>query len=190
MEFQELLKKIVEILEDLDINYCITGGFAVSVWGRPRSTFDIDVVIQLKDGNIKPLIKNLRRLSSAGYIEESAVKEAAAQGGEFNFIHPESGIKADFWVIKKGDLIGQKELKRRVVRNFDGQKIYFISPEDLILSKLRWFKESESSRHLEDVKSILKISGKKIDSGYLKSEAKKQGNFDILFSQYNLKLET
>ena len=186
MEFQELLKKIAEIMEDLELNYCLTGGFAVSVWGRPRSTFDIDIVIQLKTEKIKPLIKKLRRLSSSGYIEESTVKEAMERGGEFNFIHPESGMKVDFWVIKKGDLIGQKELERKIARNFSGQKIYFISPEDLILSKLRWFKESESSRHLEDIESILKISREKIDFDYLKSEAKKQDSLDILLKLVNL----
>lgn len=93
--------------------------------------------------------------------------------GEFNFIHPESGIKVDFWVIKSSDPIGRKELKRKIARNFDSQKIYFISPEDLILNKLRWFRESESSRHLEDIKSVLKISGEKVNFAYLKSEAKK-----------------
>lgn len=78
MEFQE---KIAEILEDLDIDYCIAGGFAVSVWGRQRSTLDIDVIIQLKSQSIRPLIKNLRELSSAAYVEESTVKEAVARGG-------------------------------------------------------------------------------------------------------------
>ena len=185
MEFQKLLKKIAEILEGLKIDYCVTGGFAVSVWGRPRSTFDIDVIVQLKAENIPPLIKNLRRLSAAGYIEESAVKEAVSRGGEFNFIHPESGIKVDFWAVKENDAVGKSELKRKIGKNLDGQKIYFISPEDLILSKLRWFKESESNRHLEDIKSILKISGKKINSDYLESEAKKQNNADILVNLMN-----
>lgn len=71
------------------------------------------------------------------------------------------------------------ELKRKIKKNIDGQKIYFISPEDLILSKLRWFKETESTRHLEDAKSIIKISKNKIDINYLKAEAGKQDTIDI-----------
>lgn len=180
MEFQELLKKIAKILENLKIDYCITDGYAVSVWGRPRSTFDIDVIIQLKVEKVRPLVENLRRLSAAGYIEESTAKEAILKGGEFNFIHPETGLKIDFWAVKENDSIGKSELKRKINIRFDGQKIYFISPEDLILSKLRWFKMSESTRHLEDIKSILKISKEKIDWIYLKKEAKKQNVAKIL----------
>lgn len=179
MEFQNLLKKIANKLEKFNIDYCVTGGYAVSLWGRPRSTFDIDVVVQLEAEKIIPLVKHLRLLSKAGYIEEATAKEAVERGGEFNYIHSESGIKVDFWVIKKNDKIGMSELKRKIKKNIDGQKIYFISPEDLILSKLRWFKETESTRHLEDAKSIIKISKNKIDINYLKAEAGKQDTIDI-----------
>lgn len=54
----------------------------------------------------------------------------------------------------------------------------FISPEDLILSKLIWYKESQSSRHLEDITSILKIS--KPNLNYIKKWAKKQSTIKIL----------
>lgn len=180
MELEELLKKLANILEDLDIKYCITGGYAVSVWGKPRSTFDIDVVIQLKTRDIAPLLKSLRSLSRAGYIEEAVAREATIKGGEFNFIHPESGLKIDFWVIKQNDPIGINELKRRVEKKFNGQTIYFISPEDLALSKLRWFKETNSDRHLEDIESVIRISGKKLDKQYLKQQASKLGVGDVL----------
>ena len=81
-------------------------------------------------------------------------------------------------MIKKRDKIGEEELARRIVKKIDKQKVYFISPEDLILSKLRWFKESQSDRHLEDVESVLKLS--KVDLKYLKQQARKQENLDIL----------
>lgn len=180
MEFIELLVKIATILEKLNINYCVTGGYAISVWGRPRSTFDIDVVIQLKEEDIIPLAKHLRLLSRAGYIEESSAAKAVAQGGEFNFIHSESGIKVDFWVIQKDNEIGMNELKRKIDKIINGQKIYFISPEDLILSKLRWYQKSQSTRHLEDIESILRISGNQMNMQYLKRWTKKQNAEHIL----------
>ena len=72
------------------------------------------------------------------------------------------------------------ELKRRIKKIFNGQQIYFISPEDLILSKLRWFEKSQSTRHLDDAKSVIKISGNKIDMDYLVKEAEKQDVKSIL----------
>ena len=52
--------------------------------------------------------------------------------------------------------------------------------EDLILSKLVWYRESQSSRHLEDAESVIKISGKKLDFKYLRKRAKELGASAIL----------
>jgi len=171
---EELLIEVAKILEKLNISYCITGGFAVSVWGKPRATFDIDIVVQLKQAQSFKLISLLRSLSGAGYIDEEAVEKAIRQEGEFNFIHPETGLKVDFWVITKNP-VGLKEIKRAIPQTFNGQVIYFISPEDLLLSKLRWYKLSRSDKHLEDARSILKMMDEKIDKHYIKREATKQG---------------
>lgn len=58
--------------------------------------------------------------------------------------------------------LGTEQIKRRVAKDFAGQTIFFISPEDLILNKLMWYKKSESTRQLEDIESIIKIQ-KKLD---------------------------
>lgn len=178
MEFSQLVGKIAKILSNLKIKYCLTGGYAVSAWGRPRSTFDIDLIIQLEIEKTDQLIRQIYSLSKAGYLDKSAVRDAVARGAEFNYIHTDSGIKIDFWVIKKSDVIGKEELKRRKLKKIGGERIYFISPEDLILSKLRWFKEGASDRHLDDIQSVLKLS--KVDLKYLKQQAGKQGVLDIL----------
>ena len=65
------------------------------------------------------------------------------------------------------------KLERRVPKKILGKTVYFVSPEDLILSKLEWYKQSQSTRHLEDVESIFKISAKKLDKKYLAHWAKK-----------------
>ena len=52
MEIEDLLKKIAEIFDELKIPYAITGGMAVSVWGRPRFTADIDIIVELLPKNI------------------------------------------------------------------------------------------------------------------------------------------
>jgi hypothetical protein len=176
---EELLIKVIPILETLKIEYCITGGLAVSVWGRPRATFDIDIVIKMVEPQVNSLAKALRKISEAGYIDENAAKEAIQHKGEFNFIDSESGLKVDFWVAKK-DKLSLLELKRKRLKKIGGQNIYFISPEDLILSKLQWYQESESTRHLEDIESVLKISGKILDKQYLKKWAGKLKVLKIL----------
>ena len=65
-------------------------------------------------------------------------------------------------------------MKRRKFKKILGGNIAFVSPEDLILSKLIWRKKSGSTRHLEDIESVITIQ-KKLDWRYIKRWAKLQG---------------
>src|SRR3989338_7392465 len=98
MDFEKLITEISKILDTLKIIYAITGGYAVSIWGRPRSTFDIDVIIELSHSKLAVFSKALKAISEMSYIDEQMVERAVERKGEFNFIHIESGIKVVFWV--------------------------------------------------------------------------------------------
>jgi len=176
---RNLLVNIAKILKELKIPYIITGGMAVLVWGRPRFTADIDIVVELGQSKVDKLEKALLSLSSVGYFNKKKVQEAIDNKGEFNFVDGDTGIKVDFWILSD-DSFDSSRLKRRKIRKVLGQNVYFSSPEDLILIKLKWYKESLLSRQIEDVESILKISDKKIDFKYLKRWAKKLGVLKIL----------
>jgi len=176
---EKLLIKIAKILSDLKIKYFVTGGFAVSVWGRPRATFDIDIIVKLIEPQALPLTKALQEISKAGYADENMIKDAIRHNGEFNFIDPNSGLKVDFWATKEKSS-KPPGFKNRKLKKISGQRVYFVSPEDLILSKLQWYQETQSSRHIEDVQSVLKISAKKLDMKYLENWAKKLKISEIL----------
>ena len=95
----------------------------------------------------------------------------AVMGGyavsEFNFVYPESNLKVDFFVAGS-DQFNKQKLARRISLDINGEKVNFVSPEDLILSKLLWYKSSHSNRQLEDAESVLKIQKDKLDFNYLK----------------------
>lgn len=169
---EKVVVTIARILNQVKIPYFITGGFAVSVWGRPRATFDIDIVVELTEPKVGPLAKALQKVYKAGYIDELSAKDAIRNEGEFNFIDPFTGVKIDFWVSKQDELSLLK-IRRKIGKKIGGRVVYFISPEDLILSKLEWYKMGESTRQLEDIVSILKISGNKLDKKYLNFWANK-----------------
>lgn len=174
---RHLLIKVAKILEELEIPYLVTGGMAVFVWGRPRFTADIDIVVELEPENINDLEEALMALSEASYVDKDTIKRALMRHGEFNFIDGKTGVKVDFWVLDKNSF-DKSRLKRRIGRKILNENVYFISPEDLILSKLWWYERSESSRHLEDIESVLKIQ-KKLDLWYIKKWAKEQSTIKI-----------
>lgn len=182
MEFEKTLKKVVKILQKLKIPYLVTGGVAVVVWGRPRYTADIDVIVELRVNKVGQLVSILEK---EGYIHEGAVRNALIHQSEFNFIDQASGIKVDFWILQDSDF-DKSRLKRSVVKEIFGTKVNFISPEDLILKKLLWHQESQSTRQLEDIQSIMAILKDKLDFAYLKKWAKKLNTLGVLEEMISL----
>ena len=175
---RKLLAQIAQILDKTGILYLVTGGMAVVAWGRPRYTADIDTVIELRDENIETLAKALMKLGKSGYISTDAMKEALRTRSEFNFIDGNTGMKVDFW-ISRNDEFAHSQFQRRIAQDTYGTRVYFASPEDLIISKLQWYKLSSSDRHLEDIESVFAISGDKLDREYLAKWVEKLGVQDI-----------
>ncbi len=175
---RHLLTKVAEILERLDVPYAITGGMAVFVWARPRFTADIDIVVLLKAAEMPRLAAALRELGEAGYIDEEMMRDALERHGEFNFIDGVTGMKVDFWAVG-GRPFDEIQMHRRIAKEILGRRIYFVSPEDLILNKLLWLREGESAKQREDIESILKIQ-QDLDWEYLKKWAKSHATWDAL----------
>ncbi|MFH1129319.1 MAG: DUF6036 family nucleotidyltransferase [Patescibacteria group bacterium] len=165
---EKLLLDVVKVLNKLKIKYFITGGYAVSLWGEIRSTIDIDIVVELIEPQVKPLIRELRKNFQNCYVDEEVATEATKQKSEFNFINPHVGLKIDFWVAKD-DKKAKLEYQHRIAKTVNNQKVYFISPEDLILNKLIWARETQSDYHLRDVELVFKNS--KVDLRYIKKQA-------------------
>jgi len=178
MEQDELLVTIASILAKLEIPYAVTGGIAISVWGHPRFTADIDIAVELLSEKLDQLAKELLTIDKDVYVDETMMRRALARKGEFNFIHPASGLKVDFWILKN-DLFSKTEMKRRVDKKISGTTVSFISPEDLILRKLLWYKVTESTRQLEDIKTVFERQ-KKLDMKYIKKWAKMHSTDTIL----------
>jgi len=176
---EELLKKIAKILEELEIPYAVTGGFAISVWGKPRYTADIDIIVELFEKNVKPLAKKLLEIEKEVYVDEDMIKEALIHKSEFNFIEPEFGLKVDFFV-KDNSPYNKLKIQRRMKQDIFGQDVFFVSPEDLILSKLLWSKESESFKQQADIKTILQNNKLKLDFEYLRDWAEKHETLETL----------
>ncbi|MBI2577291.1 MAG: nucleotidyltransferase [Candidatus Wildermuthbacteria bacterium] len=175
---RHLLVRVAQILDELGIPYIVTGGIAVFVWGRPRFTDDIDIVVELKTEKIDQLAEKLQSLSEASYVDANMMRDALRHQGEFNFIDGSTGVKIDFWISKE-DEFNLNRFARKVTKNILGKDIYFISPEDLILAKLLWQQISPSSKQFEDVESIFKISGDQLDLEYLAKWAEKLGVQDL-----------
>jgi len=167
---------VIDTLEKLQISYMIGGSVAAIAYGEPRLTLDMDVVVELSIDQAKKLAKSF---GSEYYVNLESMLEAIINKGSFNVIQSEEGVKVDFYVLGN-DAFSQAEFKRKRKESFDeSREAVFVTPEDIILKKLQWYKIGESGKHLEDIKGVLKISGSGLDMAYIEKWAKVLEVFDI-----------
>lgn len=171
----DLIKEVASRLENAGIKYMMTGSMAMAIYSTPRMTRDIDMVIQVSPDETGKIVNMFR---GDFYIDESAVREAIQHHGMFNMIHNESIIKFDF-IVRKNEEYRVLEFSRRQQINIGGMPVSVVAPEDLILSKLVWAKESNSELQLLDVRQML-LSVNELDNDYLQKWADEMGVAELL----------
>ena len=110
MNERELLVDCLRRLNRSGITYYLTGSMASNYWGIPRTTHDLDFVVQLSDPAVAPI---LREFSGDFYIDEKAVRAAQQPPYQFNAIDTRSALKVDFWQTRP-EPFDREMLRRRV----------------------------------------------------------------------------
>jgi len=175
MNQEDIFIKVIDKINSLGFPYMLTGGMAVLFYGNPRTTHDIDIVVEIDKSVIPSIISSFK---DDFYISEEGIKDAISHKTMFNIIHPETGVKIDFWILK--DIPCEKIIfQRRVKKEILGKEIYISTPEDTIIRKLLWYKQSDITKHFDDTLGILQIQGKNLDYNYIEKWAKELGILDV-----------
>ena len=177
MEQTDLLRLAIESLDELRIPYAIVGSFASGAWGESRFTQDIDILVDVKAGQVNSLCRAFAEADC--YVSEAAAHEAVAQKGQFNVIHPASANKIDFVIAGATPWTTAQLQRRRRVALFPDREADLAAPEDVILGKLVYYREGGSEKHLRDIAGILKISGRSLDWSYIENFANQLGVAEI-----------
>ncbi len=168
-EMIQALRPVVKLLEVLGVEYFIGGSVASGVYGVARTTLDVDVVANLTAAHVAQLVQTL---SNDYYVSENMAREAVAKQSCFNVIHLATSYKVDLFVSANNDYDRQAMSRRALVRigSGDGLITLVASLEDMILSKLRWFRlgNEVSERQWNDVIQMMKIQKSRLDIVYLR----------------------
>lgn len=171
MSQQELLTKVIQALNQIGIEYMVTGSVASSLHGAPRLTHDIDLVIAIEPKQIQDLVKAFP--GPEFYLDEGSVREAMKREGMFNLIYVREGDKVDFWILTE-DPFDRSRFSRRYRESFVGLEIMVSSPEDTILAKLRWAKLSGGSeKQFTDALRVFEVQYGALNMDYLEDWARK-----------------
>lgn len=177
MELTDLLRRVIGVLEEQCISYMLVGSMASSTYGRLRFTADIDIVVDLDAEQAEKLFVAFP--APEYYVRREAALEAVRLRRQFNIIHPASGGKVDL-ILARMDDWGRTQMARRekawILPDCRG---YMARPEDIIISKMRYYKIGASEKHLRDIKGILEESADKVDRAYVERWAEELGLKEI-----------
>jgi len=161
---EDVVRRIVEALNHVHIPYMLTGSFASSFHGAPRSSNDVDFVIAATADQLRELRNALPE--SDYYFDLDDALEGLRLKRQFNVIDLREGWKVDL-IIRKSRPFSRTEFDRRFQIEAIGIPMFCATAEDVIVSKLEWAKLSGSERQIEDVAGILRVQGEKLDHSYL-----------------------
>lgn len=156
MQQPDLLRVFISPLERSGLMYMVTGSVASTMYGEPRMTHDIDLVLMLK-------IADIRQFRSffppkAFYCPPPEVIQIELKRdvrAHFNLIHHDTGYKADCYPFT-GDPLHRWAFGRlRRIKCDSDLEISIAPPEYVILRKLQFFLEGGSEKHIEDIKKMI-----------------------------------
>lgn len=170
-----LIALFVRPLNQLGIPYLITGGVASVIYGEPRFTRDIDLVVKLET-------RSAGRFAAAWpsrkfYVPPVEVIEEEVRRplhGHFNVSHHDTSMRADIY-LSGDDPFNAWALEHPTMRRIDNDEVCVAPIEAVILSKLRYFQMGGSDRHLTDIRHMLRISGDLVNQGEVERWARRLG---------------
>ena len=177
MGLYELLRIVVEVFERLQIDYLVTGSVASMAYGEPRLTNDIDIVADIRLEHLDGLEASFP--TSEYYMSREMIEAAIQKAGQFNIIHPASGLKVDIIVRGNSPHDESRFSRKRKIRPAEEYEAFFAAPEDVILKKMEFYKAGGSEKHLRDITGILRISQGEVDHKYISSWAERLGVSDV-----------
>lgn len=176
-----VLQEVIAALSRLGIPYALGGSWASSLFGKMRFTHDADLTAEPFPGREAALVASF---GEDYYVSLPAVEEAVRNRSSFNIIHLPSGFKVDVFV-RKDRPFEQSAMARRQARSLPDNpqtSLFLVSPEDIILFKLEWFRlgGETSERQWRDVLGVFEIQGDRLDQAYLDHWAGQLGVADLL----------
>jgi hypothetical protein len=160
---RSLVDTFVSRLEKLEMPYVVTGAVASIIYGEPRLTNDVDLIMMMKTEDIERFVQAFP--SNEFYCPPAEVLKIEIrrpQRGHFNLIHHDTGTKADIYLAGEDELHRWALSKRRDMV-VEGERVRVAPPEYVIVRKLEYYREGGSEKHLRDIAGMVELSSDEID---------------------------
>ena len=166
----ETLGEVASALEELGIPYAVTGSVASSVHGESSSTQDADLIVLAPIDRAAALSV---RLSPRFYAPDDMLIDAARRSSFVNVVDNRTSLKVDLSFVGDDPFL-LEVLRRRGRARIGGhpREFWFVTPEDIILMKLLWRKDTQSSKQWDNALNVARMKGVHMDWKYLFEQAR------------------
>lgn len=165
------------LLRAAGIDFMVVGSYASTYHAEPRTTRDVDLVVELDEQGLTRLLDHVD--FERYYVPVRSAREAVSGRGQFNLIDLVTGWKLDL-IVRRDRPFSREEFARRQRVVMDGVELFVATAEDTILSKLEWAQLGGSDRQMEDAVAVLRVLGASADDAYLDRWAAELGVSELL----------
>jgi len=170
----DFLARLSAKLAAAGIRHMVVGSFASSFHGVPRSSQDLDLVIDPDESSLQRFLASLP--ATEYYADEDAAMDALRRRGQFNVIDTATAWKADL-IVRKARPFSTEEMRRPIEGDLLGAHVFVASAEDTVISKLEWAKlGGGSDLQLRDASGIVALHGmSRLDVAYIERWVRELG---------------
>lgn len=163
MTNQDAVLAVIDALESLDVSYMVVGSLSSNAYGIIRSTRDADFVVQLGSVSIGEVVS---RLPPYIRLEPQMSFETVAATTRYLLLIPGSPFKIELFLLSSEEY-DQQRFDRRTRKEAMGRVVWLPTPEDVIITKLRWSKQGKRTKDVDDVRNVLAVQGDSLDFSYI-----------------------
>jgi hypothetical protein len=175
----DLLTLFVEPLQALGFDYMVTGSVASMLYGEPRLTNDVDLVLDLGPADAPKL---RAAFSSSDYCcppeTEIRLEAGRAARGHVNILHLPTALKADIY-FAGDEWLHRWALPRCRRLEVGSLSVRLAPPEYVVVRKLSFYREGGSSKHIRDVRALLEARRSELDLDSLRVLAAREGVLEL-----------
>ncbi len=175
MTSNEVVLRVIEQLERLDIPYMLVGSYSSNAWGIARSTQDADFVIE---AGSKPLAPLFQSLTDVIEFDPQMLLESVTMTLRYVGKVPATGFKIELFMTSSDPHDQQRFLRRKRYQFLTGHA-FLPSPEDVLLQKLRWFSRAKRPKDWEDAQNVLAVQSRTLDLPYIRQWADQHGTREL-----------
>jgi hypothetical protein len=172
---------VARALEACGVRYLVGGSVASSISGEPRSTLDVDMVVELTETDVERFVGEL---GDEFHADAHSIRRAVREKSSANLIHLGTSTKVDLFVVG-GSPLDRSQMDRRQevpVATDPERRLFVYTPEDILLQKLRWYRMGQeiSDRQWRDILGIIVVQAEALDEVYVRDGAETLGVGDLL----------